>query len=175
VTGEEKIAEEPRPGRLVENGEVGVGVGRRPSLDHEPPAAEVEIEPVRDEPGRRDEAGSPDRILAEEVARRSEVARPARGERLGEVAVADEGGALPREGRVAEEVVGVDVGVDDVADRQPGLGAHRRQKPSAGRLAALGVDDGDGVAADHEAGIGDGSFVRGAGEGDRRGVDEGGG
>ena len=42
--------------------------------------------------------------------------------------MADETGSLAGEGRIAEDMVGMAVGVDDVADRLVGAGADRREQ-----------------------------------------------
>jgi hypothetical protein len=76
--------------------------------------------------------------------------------------VADDGGADLPECHVAEDMVGVHVGVDQVADR---LGAYLADRGDEGvRLdqAAAAVDDGDGVGADDDAEVGDRALVGGA-------------
>ncbi len=69
--------------------------------------------------------------------------------------MADEGRSEPLEGRVAENVIRVLVGVDDIEDRLLRAGADGGEESLADRHAAAGVDDSDALVADNEADIGD--------------------
>ena len=71
----------------------------------------------------------------------------------------DEGGLLRLEGDVAEHVVGMHVGVDDILDRQRRARADGGEKTRADARAAAGIDHGDAVAPDDEAGVGDVALV----------------
>src|SRR3546814_5928041 len=63
------------------------------------------------------------------------------------------------EGAVAEAVVEVDVGGDDVADRPVGGGGDRLAQGEALLVRGAGVDHGDARLADDEADVGDGAAV----------------
>ena len=66
--------------------------------------------------------------------------RPARRQRARQVFVADENRARSREGDIPENMVGMDMGVDDIADRLVGLlrSAARNASPSA-RLPPVSI------------------------------------
>ena len=65
---------------------------------------------------------------------------PAGGERARQVPVTDEAGSILDEGGIAEDVIGMAVRVDDVADRLVGPGANRRKQLPPLANAAAGVD-----------------------------------
>lgn len=69
-------------------------------------------------------------------------------------------------------MVGMAVGVDDIADRLGRAGPHGGQQRLAFAKAAAGVDHGHGLIADDEADIGDVAFVLAGHQGDGPGVYE---
>ena len=73
--------------------------------------------------------------------------------------MADKPGSIAHEGRIAEDMIGMTVGVDDIADRLVGARADRRKQPLAFTHAAAGIDHSDRVVADDEADIGNVAFV----------------
>ena len=70
--------------------------------------------------------------------------------------MADDLGAAIGEGGGAHDVVGMDMGEDEVADRQRRRGFDRLPQQPAMRQAAARVDHRDRITADDEAGIGQG-------------------
>ena len=71
----------------------------------------------------------------------------------------DEVSTFSLECRVAEDMVGVDVGVDHVADRLGRAGADRRQQPAPFTHAAAAIDHRDPLVADDKSEIGNRTFV----------------
>ena len=69
--------------------------------------------------------------------------------------MADENGAGLDESAIAEHVVGMGVGVDDVANGLLRLLAQRREKGAAFDQAAARIDHRDGVVPDDRPEIGD--------------------
>jgi hypothetical protein len=160
---EQQVGEPERPGRGVERDEIVVGVRGRLGLEHQPAAAEAELEPVLDQQRRRHRPralGERPEVLAQSV----EVVGAARRERRRQLGVADERRVVLDERRVAEQVVGVDVARDHVADRPAGDLPDRLAQPCPGAQAAAAVDDRDRVGADDEADVGDRALVLGARE-----------
>src|SRR5208283_5007666 len=84
--------------------------------------------------------------------------------------MADESGAEPLEGDVAEYVIRVLVRVDHKENRLVRSGAYRGEQPLAHWRAAARVDDGHALLADDEADIGDVAFILLAHKGDRAGM-----
>ncbi len=95
----------------------------------------------------------PSKAVAEQLLVDGEVALGARRQRARKLRVADERRVLALKRDVAEHVVGMHVGVDDVLDRQLGARPDGRQKLRADPRAAARIDDGDAVAADDESGV----------------------
>ena len=89
--------------------------------------------------------------VAEQLLVDGEIALGARRERARQLGVSDECRFFGLEGDVAEHVVGMHVGVDDVLDRQLGARTDGGEQLLADARAAAGVDDGDAIAADDEA------------------------
>ncbi len=84
-----------------------------------------------------------------------EIAVGPRGKPARELVMADEGGGVVLEGRVAEHVVGMHVGIDHIADRLVGHGADRARAARAPATALPSVSiTATRIAADDEAGIG---------------------
>ena len=81
--------------------------------------------------------------------------RPPRRERARQIFVADESRAGLDEGAIAENVIGMRVGVDDIADRLLRPLAQSGEKGAPFDEAAARVDHRDGVVADDRAEIGD--------------------
>ena len=80
-------------------------------------------------------------------------------------AMADENRMVRQEGYGAEAVVGMGMGEDHVADRQPGGRLDGGAQADAIGEAATGIDDGDGALANDEADIGDAIEIGGGGLG----------
>ena len=127
---------------------------------------------INDEQGGRHDLHGIDQFATHDASKIVEIIRPARRQRLRQLAVADEAGSLCGEGRIAEDMVGMAVGVDDVADRLGCAGPHRRQQRLALTEAAAGVDHGHRILADDKADIGDVAFVLAGHEGGGPGVHE---
>ena len=73
--------------------------------------------------------------------------------------MADEIGVVVSKGGRAEDMVGMHMGEDHIANRAIGMRADRRaQRRSLGEAAA-GVDDRDSIGADNESDIGDAVLV----------------
>ena len=113
--------------RLIEHRQIVVAVPGRPGPQGEP-AAEIERHSVLDEQCRRHDLDVVDQFGAHDAAESVEIKRPAARERLRQIAVADKAGSVRNEGRIAEHMVGMAMGVDDVADRLAGAGADRGQQ-----------------------------------------------
>ena len=73
--------------------------------------------------------------------------------------MADEGRSVLHEGGIAENVIGVAMRVDDVADRLVGPRANGCQQSSSLAKAATGIDHGDGILSDDETDIGNRAVV----------------
>ena len=86
--------------------------------------------------------------------------------------VADKGRSDPVESGVAEDVIRMLMGIDDIEDGLIRLGADGGEQPLADRHAAASVDDGHALVADHKADIGDIAQVLFAHQGDFAGMDE---
>src|SRR5438094_249170 len=86
--------------------------------------------------------------------------------------MADEAGSLSDKGRIAEHVVGMSMGVDDVADRLAGAGPYRGEQRLAFAEAAPRIDHGHRVLTDNETDIGNGALVLSRHQRDGAGMDE---
>ena len=136
-----------------------VGAG----LEHEPAIAEFELEPVLDQDRRHHDAGA-ERGRSEVPAQLVEIVGAAGGERRRQRRVADERRAILCERGLPEQVVGMDVAREHVADRPVGHPQDRLAEPLAAARRAAAVDDRDRVGADHETDVGDPAEIRGARE-----------
>ena len=141
------------PRRAVHQAEVVVGMRRpmRPQRQH--PAAEVEVEPVLHQPGRG-QRGAAGGGLAHLAVQHAAVELAALRQGGGQLRMADDLGAAIGEGGRAHDVVGMDMGEDEVADRQRRRRFDGLPQQPAMRQAAARVDHRDRIAADDEAGIG---------------------
>ncbi len=101
-----------------------------------------------------------DEAIAEHGAKCLEIVVAPRRQRAGQVLVADKNGSVLREGRVAEHMIRMDMGIDDVAYRLRRHGADRRKKPFTFARAAAGIDHRDRFIADDEADIGGVALIR---------------
>ena len=77
-----------------------------------------------------------------------------RRQRARQILVPDKNGSIPHERRVAEDVIGMNVRVDDIANRLWRHGADRSQQTRTFARAAAGIDHRNRVIADNEADIG---------------------
>src|SRR5215813_381703 len=73
----------------------------------------------------------------------------------------DEYRPLPREGSIAESMIGMCMGVDHVADRLCRNSADRGKQPAPLAHAAASVDHGDRLIPDYEADIRNPAFILG--------------
>ena len=96
-----------------------------------------------------------DKLVANDPAKRLEIEFAAHRQGSRQIVMAHERRADPVESRVAEDVIRMLVGIDDIEDRLIGARADGGQQPLADRHAAPSVDDGNSLIADHEADIGD--------------------
>ncbi len=131
---------------------VGMGGGLR--LQQKRAAAEIERRRLLDGERRQDDLAPCERLLAQHPLVRGEIGFGAGAERAGELVVTGEGRRILLEGGVAEHMVGMHMGVDDVADRLGRCGADRFAQLASHDRAAGCVDHGDGLASHDEAGIG---------------------
>ncbi len=113
-----------------------------------------------------------DELVANDPAKRLEVEWAAHRQGSRQIVVADEGRPDPVESGVAEDVIGMLMGIDDIEDGFIRVGADGGEQPFADRHAAAGVDDRHALVADHKADIGDIAKVLFAHQGDFAGVDE---
>ena len=141
-------------------------------LQDEPAVAEIELEPSADRHRRKDDFRACERLRADQRLRGGEILLLAAAQRLGQVLVPDEGHAVSREGRVPENVIGMKMRVHHVTHRKGGLGLDGGEKPAAGEIGRLRVDDRNTVASDDEAGVGDRARVPRARQRIGRFVDE---
>ena len=88
-------------------------------------------------------------------AKRRKIMRPTRRQRPRQILMSDEGRAGLDEGAIAESMIGMGVGVDDVANELLRLFAQRREEGAAFDQAAARVDHRDRVVADDRSEIGD--------------------
>ena len=126
VLEKDEIAGEQHAGRRIEHSQVIVGMGRPPGLQLELAAAEIERRRALDQQGRRDDAHVFDQ-RPERRSKRFQIiglrAPPARASRfLWPTKIAPG----VRKGRVAEQMIGMDMCRDDVADRLVVCFADRR-------------------------------------------------
>ena len=113
-----------------------------------------------------------DELVANDPAKRLEIEFAAHRQGSRQIVVADKGRPDPVESGVAEDVIRMLMGVDDIEDGLIRLGADGGEQPLADRHAAAGVDDGHALVADHEADIGDIAQILFAHQGDFAGMDE---
>ena len=127
-------------------------------LEFELPAAEIDGGRGGDRAVRHDRGAA---LIAQEIVHALAVEFPALGDHLRQGGMADELGMVPGEGRRAQNMVGVDVRHDHIADWQRSAGADRLAKRAAIGQAAAGIDHGDQVSPHHEADVADGVLVGG--------------
>ena len=120
----------------------------------ETPAAQIEIERVGNENRRRHDLGAA-RLLTEGVLQPAEVIVAALRKGARQFGMPDKIGVVVAEGSRPEDMVGMDVSQDHIADRPICLGADRCAQRAALREASAGVDDRHGLIADDKADIGD--------------------
>ncbi len=101
-------------------------MGRALRLEHQRSSAEIERGGVLDGDGGEDDFDSLERLIAQHGLVDGEIALGPRGQPARQLVMADIGGIVLLERRIAEHVVGMHVGIDHVADRLVGHGAERR-------------------------------------------------
>ena len=90
---------------------------RRPSPQFQDPSSEIERQAIGDGQGRRNNPDLVDELVANDPAIRLEIECAAHRQGSRQVAVADIRRPEPVEGRIAEDVIGMLMGIDDVEDR----------------------------------------------------------
>ena len=85
----------------------------------------------------------------------AQIVRAALGKSARQLGMADELGMVVTECGGAEDMVGMDMGHDHIADRQPSPGADCGPEHDPFMIAAAGVDHRDRVISDDEPDIGD--------------------
>ena len=110
---------------LVLHSEIGVGVRCGPGFEQQCPPAEIEARLVAHQLGRRNDLHAGHGRVAHDPAEGVDVERPARREPTRQVLVSDESRTRRRKRRVSKHMVGMQMCVDDVADRLIGAGADR--------------------------------------------------
>src|SRR5215217_6295302 len=96
----------------------------RPRPQHEGPSSEIQLERVGDERCRRYYAYLVDQLVAHGPTKCIEIELSARGECAWQVRVADKNRSVLHESGVTEDMIGMAVRVDDIADRLAGAGAN---------------------------------------------------
>ena len=153
-----EVAGYQRAASLVEHGEIGIGVGRGPCLQDQPPITQVESDRFgyRHHQRRwhqlRTLGGGPQQPLHV-----FDIDRPAIGQRAGQPRMPDKGRTGER--RVAEQMIGMDMRVDDIGDRQGGALANGRKQVAAFGEAAAAVDHRHVPGTDDEGEIGEATQV----------------
>src|SRR5205823_5698553 len=89
-----------------------------------------------------------DQLIAHGTAKCVEIESSACGQRTWQVRVTDKGRALPHESAVAEEMIGMAVRIDDVADRLAGPGTNGCHQLPPFTNAAPRIDHGDCILSD---------------------------
>ena len=126
-------------------------------------AAEIEVEPVFDQPRRRKRVAARGGRGAHLAFQHATVAVAALRQRFRQPCVADHLRSEIGECGGAHRVVGVGVGENEVADRQACRGLDGAPQPLPVREAAARIHHGHRGAADDEAYIGDGVLIGGRG------------
>ena len=131
------------------------------AAQRERPIAEVDLELIVDREGRFDQwarlVRTKDRIQPRLVE------RTAGGQRLPQIAVADELGIVGGEGASTKDVIGMDMAQQDIPYRFCSCGADCAAQQRAVGEAATGIGDEDRGVAYDEAGIGDRVLIGGGG------------
>jgi hypothetical protein len=154
-----QIARKQGSGVFIEHREIAIAMRGRPRLQHEGPSSEIQLERARHKQRRRHDADLVDQLIAHGPAKCIEIELSARGERAWQVRVADKNRSVLHESGVTEDMIGMAVRVDDVADRLAGAGANGcHQLPSLAD-AATRIDHGDRILADDETNIGNCAVV----------------
>ena len=125
----------------------------------EAPAAQIEFEPVGNQNRRQHDLGT-GCVVAEGALQPAEVVIAALGEGARQLGMPDEIGVIFAKRGRPEDVVGMDVGQDHIADRPIGTRADRGAQRAALLEAAAGIDDRYRSGPDDEADIGDRVVVR---------------
>ena len=108
---------------------------------------------------RRDELDLVDQSRPHDAAKCVAVERAAQGERLRQIGVPDESRTCLRERRIAEQVIGMRMAVDHIADGFGGQRPDGGEQPRAFAHAAAGIDHGDQVLSDDDTDVGDVALV----------------
>src|SRR6185437_11235593 len=164
---EQKIAREQGRTLVVEHGQVIVGMSGRPCPQRQYPLAEIEFHFAVDQQRGRHDLDVGDQRIAKNAAKCAEIIIAARGQRARQILVPDENRSLwykrislLYKRRVAKNVIGVNMGIDHVANGLRRYVADGGKQSLAFAGAAAGVDHGHRVVADDEAEIGGIALVR---------------
>ena len=144
-----------RSAGFIEHREIAVGMRGPPRPQRQHALPKVEAELAVDGHRRRNELHLVDQPRAHEAAKGVEVERAAHRQRLRQIGVTDECGAGLRERAIAEQVIGMRMAVNHVAD---GLRCHRpdgSEEFDTFAHAAAGIDHGDEVLPDDDADVGE--------------------
>ncbi len=125
----------------------------RPRHEREFAFAEVEFGLVLHVLAREHDLGSFERRGAKQFLVDGQIALGACRETARHLVMGDECRLFGLENRISEDVIGMHVGVDDVADRLVCDGAHGIEKSASDESTAAGIDDGGGILADDEGKI----------------------
>ena len=167
-----KVTREQGAGCLVQNGQIIVGVGRGPGPYRQRASSQIELRLVRHQLVRRDNLRVRHEFLPHRAAEGVEVELSARRQRARQIAVAHEHCPLALECCIAENMVGMHMRIDHIADRLGGPCTDRGQQAAALAGTAAGIDHRDRVVADHKCDVGDGAFVVATHERQGSGVNE---
>src|SRR6185312_8460059 len=125
-----------------------------PSLQSQYSPAEIDLHFIVDEKRRRNNLHLVDQRIAEHRAKCLQVILASRRYGAWQIPVSDKNGSVFRECRIAKDVVGMHVRIDDIANRLQRHAADRRQQTRALANAATGINNRNRIAADDEADIG---------------------
>ena len=120
----------------------------------QPAASEIEFEPAGHQDVGRHDLGAVC-IIAEGFMQPAQIIVAALGQCARQLGMADEIGMIVAERGGPENMIGMDVGHDHIADRQPGSRTDRRAQLGSLAIAAAGIDHRDGIVSDDKSDIGD--------------------
>ena len=146
-------------GFLIEHREIAIAMRGRPRPQRERSCAEIQVERAADKQRWRHDADLVDQLVAHGTAKCIEIELSARGQRTWQVRMADKGRPVLHESGVSENMIGMAMRIDDVADRLAGPGTNSRHQLSSLAQAATRIDHRDRVLANDETDIGNPAVV----------------